>query len=350
MKNYEYPGAIHIHSTYSDGTSSIEQIAKEAKKAGLKWIVITDHNSIAGLEDGKEGFYEGVCVIVGQEISPDHYDHYMAFGLNEKISEKQEAQDFINEVNEKGGFGFIAHPDEQEVRENEYPALRWRNWEVENFTGLEIWNYMSDWVDTLAPANKFKKFLKPDTTLHGPTEPTLKWWDKLNLYSEKVVPAIFGLDVHCFKYNFKGIPLKVFPYKKSFKTLQNFVQLSDFLSTDFNTAKNQIHEAIKNGNNIMIQNSLGGFAGTVFTATKKNEHGRFFKATAGEVFTIEDDFIIDVETPKVSEIRLYKDGEVVKTEQTKHLKYNTSEPGSYRFESYLEGRYWIMSNPIKVVK
>lgn len=37
-------GDLHIHSNYSDGSSSIEEIALEAKKLGYKYIAICDHS------------------------------------------------------------------------------------------------------------------------------------------------------------------------------------------------------------------------------------------------------------------------------------------------------------------
>jgi DNA polymerase (family 10) len=36
-------GDLHIHTTWSDGVNSIEKMAEEAMKLGLKYIVITDH-------------------------------------------------------------------------------------------------------------------------------------------------------------------------------------------------------------------------------------------------------------------------------------------------------------------
>ncbi len=35
---------LHIHSTYSDGSASVEQIVKKAKEVGLKAIAIVDHS------------------------------------------------------------------------------------------------------------------------------------------------------------------------------------------------------------------------------------------------------------------------------------------------------------------
>ena len=43
---YEYVGAIHIHSVYSDGTGKIEEIAKAAYDSDLDFIMMTDHNTL----------------------------------------------------------------------------------------------------------------------------------------------------------------------------------------------------------------------------------------------------------------------------------------------------------------
>lgn len=350
MKNYEYPGAIHIHSTYSDGTAKIESIVHDAKKSGLKWIIITDHNSLTGLKKGFEGFHGDMCVLIAQEISPTHGNHYLAFDIYDEISPNLPPEEFIKIVNNKGGFGFIAHPDETIERDNIYPALRWDNWNINGFQGIEIWNYMSDWVDTLSSKNKIHKFLFPDKSLQGPTPDVIKWWDSLNNNDNKIVPAIAGLDVHSFEYSYFGLPLKVFPYLQSFKTLQNYIQIDDVLSRDFETAKKQIYNALKTGNNLMVNRTLKSPAGMVFTATKKNSDNKFIKATVGEFLTVENDFIIDIETPVPCDIKLFLDGNITKQEVTDHLKFKTTQIGSYRFEAYLNNYHWIISNPIKVIK
>ena len=37
---------IHSHTTYSDGSCSVEELLKEAQKVGLSLLSITDHNSV----------------------------------------------------------------------------------------------------------------------------------------------------------------------------------------------------------------------------------------------------------------------------------------------------------------
>jgi len=39
MTNYDYRGAIHCHTDYSDGTGSVEDVMKAANEAGAKKVV-----------------------------------------------------------------------------------------------------------------------------------------------------------------------------------------------------------------------------------------------------------------------------------------------------------------------
>ena len=45
-------GDLHVHSTWSDGVASIEQMALAAKKRGLKYVAITDHSKRATIAHG----------------------------------------------------------------------------------------------------------------------------------------------------------------------------------------------------------------------------------------------------------------------------------------------------------
>ncbi len=45
-------GDLHMHSTYSDGVASIQQMAEEAYARGRQYIVITDHSRSLGIANG----------------------------------------------------------------------------------------------------------------------------------------------------------------------------------------------------------------------------------------------------------------------------------------------------------
>lgn len=66
---------LHIHTTFSDGTHSPEEVVKQARKAGLKTIAITDHDVVDGIEPAqKKGKELGVEVIPGIEFTTEAFD------------------------------------------------------------------------------------------------------------------------------------------------------------------------------------------------------------------------------------------------------------------------------------
>ena len=38
------------------------------------------------------------------------------------------------------GYGFLAHPHEDDLPLIDAPDLGWHDWDIEGFSGLEIWN------------------------------------------------------------------------------------------------------------------------------------------------------------------------------------------------------------------
>lgn len=63
---------LHIHSTFSDGTKSPEEIILMAKEKGLKAIALSDHDTISGLKSAKYfGNIHSIEVINALEFSAD---------------------------------------------------------------------------------------------------------------------------------------------------------------------------------------------------------------------------------------------------------------------------------------
>ena len=59
---HEYVGVIHVHSTYSDGSRSIPDIASIAGEVDLDYVFMTDHNTLQAKRDGLEGWHGDVLV------------------------------------------------------------------------------------------------------------------------------------------------------------------------------------------------------------------------------------------------------------------------------------------------
>ena len=59
---------LHMHTCFSDGTGTHEEIAEAALKAGLDAVIITDHNVFV---KGPEGYYHNgkqrLLLLVGED-------------------------------------------------------------------------------------------------------------------------------------------------------------------------------------------------------------------------------------------------------------------------------------------
>jgi len=133
------PGAWHVHSTVSDGAASRDEIAAAAARAGLRFVVFTDHGDGTRPPDPPR-YAHGVLCIDAVEISTSG-GHYVALDMRQAAYPLGgEAAAVIEDVRRLGGFGVVAHPYSAK------PALRWTRWDAP-FDGIEWLNADSEWRD-----------------------------------------------------------------------------------------------------------------------------------------------------------------------------------------------------------
>ena len=179
---YEYIGCVHIHTTYSDGSKSLEDVAAIADSVGLDYILISDHMTLESREAGKEGYYGKTLTLIGYEHNDrEDCNHYLLFGTEKVLPEDMSPVDYVAEGAHQGALGIIAHPDEIRPRLGKYPSYPWLAWDARGFDGIEIWNQMSEWMENLKPYNKLKMLFSPRKFLQTPTDRILKKWDELNV-------------------------------------------------------------------------------------------------------------------------------------------------------------------------
>lgn len=333
----QYMGGIHVHSSFSDGTGDVDTISRAAKKAGLDFVIITDHNSI----DIQEGFYNGVCVIKGEEISPCNKNHYLALGINECI-QSDNPREFIKEVKKQGGFGFAAHPDEGVnkkglSRKNSYCAIKWTDKNIIP-DGIEIWNWFSQWADNLDNSNIFSLiycYLFKHNLITEPNKDTMKWWDDLNNETQEITPSLGGVDSHELIIKDYLIPVKIFPYEKMFKTITNVLTFEKPLSKDFIERKEQILAAIKQGNNLIINRKIDK------NIPKINLIG-------GSKVKLCDNPCLNIETKKKSSIKIIHNGKEYYNKIAKKCHLLLKEVGKYRVEIKIKNKGFAYTNPILV--
>jgi hypothetical protein len=133
------PGAYHVHSNVSDGSSSRDDIAEAAAGAGLRFVIFTDHGDGMRVPEPPR-YAHGVLCLDGVEISTNG-GHYVALDMRPSpYPLGGEAAAVVEDVRRLGGFGIAAHPFSAK------PELRWTDWSAP-VDGLEWLNADSEWRD-----------------------------------------------------------------------------------------------------------------------------------------------------------------------------------------------------------
>jgi hypothetical protein len=345
---YEYVGALHIHSVFSDGSGEIPDIALHADESGLDFILISDHNTLRGLEEGYEKWYGKTLVLIGCEINDrKNQNHYLAFGLNKTLSTRLPAKEYVTKVNDNGGFGFIAHPHEKRSSMAEHPPYPWTEWDCEDYTGIEIWNHMSEWMEGLTEQNKFNYFIHPLKSIIAPPQETLKVWDEVSM--KRKVVGVGGVDAHAHKVNMLGFfEVEVFPYKVLFKSIRTHILTGEKIaisdSKEMENSKRIIYGALREGR-CFVSNYYHGDASSFRFYAKRGET----EYQMGDSFPFSSDISLKVEVPENGAvIKLFKNGSKTKEIQGTKAAFEADTPGIYRVEVYLNNNAWIFSNHIRI--
>lgn len=339
---FEYIGAIHIHSDYSDGSKSIPEIASIGDSVGLDFLMFADHMTLEPLREGLEGWYGRVLVLIGYEINdPQNRNHYLAFNLDEIVEPGLSAKEYVRLVEERGGIGFIAHPDEVRTALPDHPSYPWTEWSVNGFHGIEIWNHMSEWMEGLTKWNKVWRFLSPRKALKGPTARTLKWWDDFN--RQRKVAGIGGIDVHAFPYNIGPFTVEIFPYKVQLKSIRTHLFVDEPLSSDVLVSKEAVYRSLIQGRAFVSHYRWGDAKGFRFWA----ESGES-RADMGETIMSQGPLALKILVPTEADVRIIRNGSLVDTLRGTEVAFPVQSSGLYRVEIFKKGRAWIFSNHIRV--
>ena len=348
MFNHEYVGNIHIHSYHSDGRGSYAEIAGKAVKKGIDFICFNDHSHMQKhFSLDEEGLYDKLTLIIGTEIGKkDH--HYLAYNLKELPDcENATPQETIDRVNEKGGFGFLAHPFEKGMPFKEKSVTyRWNDLSVTGFTGICIWNFSSRWKERIKTVfHGFFHLIFKMQTLQGPSKETISFWDKL--CQERKVVAVGGSDAHGTILKLLFIKATVLSYDFLLNSINIHVFLNRKIFKDFNAAKNDIYEAMQSGRLFIANDRLCPAKGFKFSFLSDDGSDLLM----GEEQAFNGPGNLMVELPSKGEIRLIKDGETIITYRGMEAVYPVNEKGVYRVEVYKHvpifgWRPWIFTNPV----
>jgi len=175
-------GAIHVHSTYSDGEFRLSELRDIFVSAGCSFVCMTDHAEF--FDRDKMEAYKSECrtlsddkfrFIPGVEYTCRERMHVLAFGVTSAVA-ATDPQEVIRHIKSETGVAVIAHPMDS--------AFDW----IESFEtlpdGIETWN----------------------TKYDGRFAPRPATFALLNRLQKRVpgMRAFYGIDLH-WKKQYRGL-------------------------------------------------------------------------------------------------------------------------------------------------
>ncbi|MBN2502032.1 MAG: PHP domain-containing protein [Anaerolineales bacterium] len=355
---HEYIVNLHMHSLFSDGTGTHAEIAQAAYQAGIDAVIVTDHNLFIEEFDRYWIYTEGantrrVLMIVGEEVHNQarepQKNHLLVLDTERELAQfAPDPARLLEQIAEADGLAFLAHivdPPAPAVGEGD---LSWVNWEVSEYTGIELWNSMSEFKSLLkTKLHAIFYAFSPKRVARGPFPESLKKWDELLATGRKVV-AVGGSDAHAMHASLGPLKRVLFPYAFHFQAINTHILTPKPLTGNFATDRKIVLDALRQGHCFIGYDLPAPTRGFHFQA-----HTKEGIRIIGDEITTQHGVTFQISLPQPAECHLLRNGRVVKTSHTrKTFVYNATEPGVYRVEAYIQykgrRRGWIFSNPIYI--
>ena len=337
---------VHVHSTYSDGTATMQELVQAAGAAGADVLCMTDHDTIQARRDGWERRHGKLLVIVGEEVSPPG-GHLLAFDVEREVGHAGRTEaEICRAVAAAGGLGIAAHPfsrgsrvARRVARPHAWPALS-----DPCCHGIELWSLQTDMAEAWrSPREALAALRRPQRALTGPPRRHLQLWDEL--CRRRRVVAIGGLDAHQHGVRFRGRVWSITPHERWFSLLRTHVLLDGPPAGDADEERAAVLAALRDGRCYLARVDLGDPRGFELEAQAPDGAVVPMGAQhAGEALRI------CARVPGAAELRLLCNGELVARRDGTVLEAEVELPGAYRLEAWRSGhghhQPWILSNPI----
>jgi len=338
---YDYSGVIHIHTIYSgDSEAHLEDVLTCAKRFDVDFVIITDHNSLE--YKSREGWYDNILVLVGEEVSPPEGNHYLALDIKELIEPSDPPQRVINRVIEQGGLGFIEHPffyGNHHIHPFNITPSPWLDWNVDGFTGLSIFNYTSDGGERMRVYTFPIYYAFPGLDKDKPNIHTIKKWNELT--SSRSTVGIGTVDAHMYKVDIGPFRAPAWPFSYYFNSIRTHILSREGLSPK------AVYDAIRNGHCYVSHNYLGSSKGFLFWAESLDS-----TAIMGDTINFREGIKLRIYSPLKVRFRLLRNGNSIKEGIGNFLEDTIEVPGVYRVETYIYHRLlwkpWVFTNPIYI--
>jgi hypothetical protein len=164
-------GDLHCHTRYSDGDSWPSEVLHAGAEAGLDFLGVTDHNTVAHLAEYGAGGHGLPVVIPGVEVTT-YSGHWNAWGTDRwwefRTPDPAAVEQAMREAADSGAFVSVNHPKPYG------PA--WEFDTVGSAHAIEVWN---------GPWTRFNSF-------------AVDFWEQRLRRGQRLV-AVGGSDMHVLR-------------------------------------------------------------------------------------------------------------------------------------------------------
>ncbi len=336
-------GVIHIHSTYSNGGGTLNEIGQAAQSLGLDFAIVTDHDTLKGKRDEGEKTFGLTDLYIESEINTPS-GHLLCFLPVRETAIPSDAalkdrcwKHYLGSETNPELFTVTAHPN--------HPRFPWTR--LETFAqGTEAINldvlWRAHWEESqlaslfTAAIYPFQNYVAVLRLLNFP-EKDRKSWDTMNTLSTGRF-GILAQDTHSLLKLHDKVQLPWPSYRETFMMGTNIV-FGEENSPDLLTRKKSLYENLRQGRSAMLFRAVGDFAGNDWVVECGAEKGRAgsrlrFAGACTSTVEIPSDFPFD------TVVRLYRNGDLIaeKTDATRSVALPLDRPGTYRVEVWSRTR------------
>jgi len=358
----DFVGVFHVHSFLGGhSTGTLEEIVRAAKAERLAFVVMTEHPSphldTAALT--LNGLHDGVLFVGGSElVASDGGRLFVAPGVAAP-ERNPPLQELVTRARSEWRLAVVGYPEEA------------RDPSLSGFDGVEVYNLYTNakrinyatmifdglWSYWGRPELLFARFYE------RPAE-NLRRWDEYNASGAGRAYAFAGNDAHANvgfalqdRAGQKILDFKLDPYERSFSLVRTHVIFRGGEHQDEQFDEKNLLAALRRGNFFLAFDVFGDSTGFDFSAAANHGSETWGADMGGEIrLPPGGEVRLSVTLPVQARTVFYRDGQVVHEVPDSSRAYLAVEQkGVYRVEVYLdqlgsllEGRPWIISNPIFV--
>lgn len=262
---YDYAGLIHVHSDYSeDATGSYDSLAKAAGAQGLRFVIVTDHNTLQPLIDHREGRNGDVLMLTGMESSRPE-GHLLAIGSDAATVEKaMPTTALLSAVSGAGGLTFVAHPTHR--------RWAWSSNIDPRIDGMEILDLADSFeaAPLLAKAAAFAilPFDRASAYLTLGVHPTssLRLWDTIG--QSRPFVGIYAPDIHQSIELGGGRGMAFPPAGEIMRIASDHILSTVPFQGEFEADRSILYGAFREGHLYVAVDQLADATGFIFTAAQ----------------------------------------------------------------------------------